>query len=239
MAKEKSTEIQKHIDNLRLELKQEIGESRAALLMQRTPKHEIRTRLLNPTKPEGTGNPRFRYVEHSWVTKMLNFAFAFNWDLVVEEIKEYTDQVVVRGYLEVRTKTTTIRKWGIGGAKFHPNSPNEKKADVFNAAQSHMLKRCAMLLGLGIDLYRHEDKAVQEVEEVNVKEATEAGKITDVVIKDGKVSVEVKPATLAQIKTVETLAKAKGVEIDTAGLSEAAAAETIQKLIKDKSKGVK
>ena len=239
MAKEKSTEIQKHIDNLRLELKQEIGESRAALLMQRTPKHEIRTRLLNPTKPEGTGNPRFRYVEHSWVTKMLNFAFAFNWDLVVEEIKEYTDQVVVRGYLEVRTKTTTIRKWGIGGAKFHPNSPNEKKADVFNAAQSHMLKRCAMLLGLGIDLYRHEDKAVQEVEEVNVKEATEAGKITDVVIKDGKVSVEVKPATLAQIKTVETLAKAKGVEIDTAGLSEAAAAETIQKLIKEKSKGVK
>ena len=239
MAKEKSTEIQKHIDNLRLELKQEIGESRAALLMQRTPKHEIRTRLLNPTKPEGTGNPRFRYVEHSWVTKMLNFAFAFNWDLVVEEIKEYTDQVVVRGYLEVRTKTTTIRKWGIGGAKFHPNSPNEKKADVFNAAQSHMLKRCAMLLGLGIDLYRHEDKAVQEVEEVNVKEATEAGKITDVVIKDGKVSVEVKPATLAQIKTVETLAKAKGVEIDTAGLSEAAAAETIQRLIKEKSKGVK
>src|SRR3989304_4186666 len=177
MAKEKSTEIQKHIDNLRLELKQEIGESRAALLMQRTPKHEIRTRLLNPTKPEGTGNPRFRYVEHSWVTKMLNFAFAFNWDLVVEEIKEYTDQVVVRGYLEVRTKNATIRKWGVGGAKFHPNSPNEKKADVFNAAQSHMLKRCAMLLGLGIDLYRHQDKAVQEVEEGNVKEATEAGKI--------------------------------------------------------------
>ena len=234
----RSEEIQKHIDSLKLELAQQMGEARSAVLMQRTPKHEIRTRLLNPTKPEGTGNPRFRYVEHSWITKMLNFAFAFNWDLVIEEIKEYTDQAVVRGYLEVRTKNATIRKWGVGGAKFHPNSPNEKKADVFKAAQSDMLKRCAMLLGLGIDLYRHEDKAVQEVEEVEVKETPKTAQtVSRTENPEGTHSIEVKPATPAQIKTVETLAKAKGVEIDTAGLSETAAAETIQRLIKEKKNG--
>lgn len=169
MAKERSIEIQKHIDSLKLELAQQIGESRAAVLMQRTPKHEIRTRLLNPNKPEGSGNPRFRYVEHSWVTKMLNFAFAFNWDIVVEEIKEYSNEVVVYGYLEVRTKSTTIRKWGFGGAKIHSNSPNEKRADVFKSALSDMLKVCAARIGLGLDLYRTEDKRLQDIEEAPVE----------------------------------------------------------------------
>lgn len=231
-------ELQKHIDTLRLRLSQELGEATVALLMQKTPKKEIKTRLLNPQKAEGSGNPRFRYVEHAWITKTLNFAFAFNWDLVIEETKEYNDQVVVRGYLEVRTNKATIKKWGVGGAKIHPGSPNEKRADVFKSAQSDMLKRCAMLLGLGLDLYRKEDSTAQEAEEARV-EANKVESPKPEPVKEASASVEVKPATPAQIGMIKDIAKAKKLEVETEGLSRDQASAKIQELIKEKNNGKK
>ena len=64
-------------------LLQRFNEAQLALLLQKTPRREVRTRLLNPSKPEGPGNPRLKYVEHAYVTETLNLLFGFNWDLEV------------------------------------------------------------------------------------------------------------------------------------------------------------
>jgi hypothetical protein len=140
-------------------LRQRTVEAQMGLLLQKTPRREIRTRLLNPKEPEGPRNPRLKYLEHAYVTETLNLLFGFNWDLEVLDQERINNEAVVRTRLRVRLADgSTIVKDSFGGANYQPNNPNSSWADTMKAAQSDALKAAAARLGIGLDLYRREEK---------------------------------------------------------------------------------
>ena len=134
-------------------LLQTLSEAQVDFLLQRTPKHEIKTR-------QGRGGLQFSYVEHGYVTERLNLVFGFNWDFEVTDKQILDDEVIVEAKLTVRTPGgQTIVKTQFGGAdiKRHASGPKSGRplsiADDYKAAASDALKKCASLLGVGLDLY--------------------------------------------------------------------------------------
>jgi hypothetical protein len=155
---------------IREHLLQRFSEAQLALLLQKTPRREVRTRLLNPNRPEGPGNPRLRYVEHAYVTETLNLLFGFNWDLEVLEQQRIENEAVIKARVRIRLPDgTAIAKDSFGGAWYQPGNPNSSWADTFKAAESDALKTAAARLGIGLDLYRHEEQ-VQRAEPARPKE---------------------------------------------------------------------
>lgn len=134
-------------------------DAQLSLLLQKTPSKEIRTRLLNPGRPEGPSNPRLKYLEHAYVTETLNLLFGFNWDLEVLEQQRVENEAVVKARLRVRLADgITIVKDSFGGANYQPGNANASWADTLKAAESDALKTAAARLGIGLDLYRHEEE---------------------------------------------------------------------------------
>jgi hypothetical protein len=133
--------------------------------MQRTPKREIKMRA-------GRGGMQFAYVEHGYVTERLNLVFGFNWDFEIRDKQILDDEVIVEARLTVRTPGgQTIVKTQFGGAeiKRHASGPRSGRplsiADDYKAAASDALKKCASLLGIGLDLYgrdRPDEAAAEE-----------------------------------------------------------------------------
>jgi hypothetical protein len=151
-------------------LLQTLSEAQVDFLLQRTPKNEIKTR-------QGRGGMQFSYVEHGYVTERLNFVFGFNWDFEVTDKQILEDEVIVEAKLTVRTPGgQTIVKTQFGGAdiKRHNSGARSGKplsiADDYKAAASDALKKCASLLGIGLDLYgrdrpyEQEDNAIAETQ---------------------------------------------------------------------------
>jgi len=134
-------------------LMQTLSEAQVDFLLQRTPRKEIKTR-------QGRGGLQFSYVEHGYVTERLNLVFGFNWDFEVVDKQILDDEVIVEARLTVRTPGgQTIVKTQFGGAeiKRHASGPRNGRplsiADDYKAAASDALKKCASLLGVGLDLY--------------------------------------------------------------------------------------
>jgi hypothetical protein len=134
-------------------LMQTLSEAQVDFLLQRTPKHEIKTR-------QGRGGLQFSYVEHGYVTERLNLVFGFNWDFEVTDKQILEDEVIVEAKLTVRTPgSQTIVKTQFGGADIKRHASGAKSgrplsiADDYKAAASDALKKCASLLGIGLDLY--------------------------------------------------------------------------------------
>lgn len=132
---------------------QTLNRAQVDFLLQRTPREEIKLR-------QGRGGMKFSYVEHGYVTERLNLVFGFNWDFEIVDKQILEDEVVVEARLTVRTPGgQTIVKTQFGGAdiKRHSSGPKSGRplsiADDFKAAGSDALKKCASLLGIGLDLY--------------------------------------------------------------------------------------
>ena len=71
---------------------------------------------------------------------------------------------------------TAIVKDGFGGAFYQPNNPNASWADTFKAAESDALKAAAARLGIGLDLYRHEEQVQEAVPPTEKKREPVPGK---------------------------------------------------------------
>src|SRR6478672_2204901 len=134
-------------------LMQTLSEAQVDFLMQRTPKREIKMR-------QGRGGLQFAYVEHGYVTERLNLVFGFNWDFDIVDKQILDDEVIVEARLTVRTPGgQTIVKTQFGGAEIKRHASGAKSgrplsiADDYKAAASDALKKCASLLGIGLDLY--------------------------------------------------------------------------------------
>ena len=132
---------------------QTLDEAQVDFLLQRTPKNEIKMR-------QGRGGMQFAYVEHGYVTERLNMVFGFNWDFEIVDKQILEDEVIVEARLTVRTpKGQTIIKTQFGGADIKRHASGQKMgrplsiADDYKAAGSDALKKCASLLGIGLDLY--------------------------------------------------------------------------------------
>ncbi len=134
-------------------LLQTLSEAQVDFLLQRTPRHEIKTR-------QGRGGLQFSYIEHGYVTERLNLVFGFNWDFEIMDKQILDDDVIVEARLTVRTPGgQTIVKTQFGGAEIKRHASGAKSgkplsiADDYKAAASDALKKCASLLGIGLDLY--------------------------------------------------------------------------------------
>ncbi|HEX8600219.1 MAG TPA: Rad52/Rad22 family DNA repair protein [Chloroflexia bacterium] len=157
---------------------QTLSEAQVDFLLQRTPRHEIKYR-------QGRGGLQFAYVEHGYVTERLNMVFGFNWDFEVVDKQILEDEVVVEAKLTVRTPGgQTIVKTQFGGADIKRHASGNKNgrplsiADDFKAAASDALKKCASLLGVGLDLYGRDRP--DETEQAEVQKPEHGGKILDV-----------------------------------------------------------
>jgi hypothetical protein len=150
-------------------LTQSLSQAQVDFLLQRTPKKEIKTR-------QGARGMMLSYVEHGYVTERLNVVFGFNWDFEIVDKQILEDEVVVEAKLTVRTPAgQTIIKTQFGGADIKRHSSGAKSgrplsiADDYKAAGSDALKKCASLLGIGLDLYgrdRAEEKAMPSASDI-------------------------------------------------------------------------
>ena len=130
----------------------QITEAQRDFLMQRTPAHEVKKRTAR-------GGQKVDYIEVGYVIEQLNKVFGFDWDFEVAS-REYIaegDEVIVEGRLTARANGHAITKQQFGGAgvkRFKRDNSPISLADDFKSAASDSLKKCASLLGVGLDVYR-------------------------------------------------------------------------------------
>ena len=129
-----------------------VTEAQRDFLMQRTPAHEVKKR-------KARGGKMVDYIEVGYVVEQLNKVFGFNWDFEIasREYIQEADEVIVEGRLTARANGHTITKQQFGGAgvkRFKRDNSPISLADDFKAAASDSLKKCASLLGVGLDVYR-------------------------------------------------------------------------------------
>jgi Rad52/22 family double-strand break repair protein len=230
-------------------LMQTLSEAQVDFLMQRTPKREIKMRA-------GRGGLQFAYVEHGYVTERLNLVFGFNWDYEVVDKQILDDEVIVEARLTVRTPGgQTIVKTQFGGAeiKRHASGPRSGRplsiADDYKAAASDALKKCASLLGIGLDLYgrdRPDSETSGEEPQPQPQPQPQArpqparpvidatARITDVAGQGNGMSTpaqqrEIRRLALVASMDVDELCSTLGVP-DLAGLTEARARRVINRL---------
>jgi len=186
---------QQAITKAKAELAQNIGTAQSILLLQKTPKGEIRHR-------PGPGGRQLAYIEHAYVTETLNWAFGMKWNLIVTAREKLSNECIVHGYLEVPIGDMMVRKDGTGSAITLPNVPI---GDIYKSATSDLLKVCAARLGLGLDLYRHDESLIQ----APPSPAKTAQSVVYGETQQGGNDYMFKPATAQQLKVLADL----GVEI--------------------------
>lgn len=104
---------------------------------------------------DGRGGQKWHYLRHQFVTQTLNELTGHNWDFHVERERIDEDCISVLGRLTLRIGEHRIVKmqWGSADVK-RKNADGTPLSigDDFKAATSDALKKCATLLGLGLDL---------------------------------------------------------------------------------------
>lgn len=122
------------------------------------------TRLVEKTPPQyvykrpGKGGGTWDYVTVSYVQRLLDFSFGFNWDFDIVEHGKEADHVWVLGRLTVRDPENkySIVKTQFGRSEVKHKSGGKEILDYGNdlkAAASDALKKCASMLGIARDIY--------------------------------------------------------------------------------------
>ena len=124
-------------------------------LVERTPKEQI-------YKRPGKGGKTFDYVTVSYIQRVLDYTFGWNWDFEVVEHGKEADHVWVLGKLTVRnpegTRTITKTQFGRSEVKYMKNSKDlVDYGNDLKAAASDALKKCASMLGIARDIYGKTD----------------------------------------------------------------------------------
>lgn len=124
-------------------------------LVEKTPKNQIYQR-------PGKGGKVFDYVTVSYIQRVLDYSFGWNWDFDIVEHGKEADHVWVLGKLTVRNpegnRSITKTQFGRSEIKFKKDS--DKHVDYGNdlkAAASDALKKCASMLGIARDIYGKTD----------------------------------------------------------------------------------
>lgn len=182
------------LQQLKEELATKVGKAQAVVLLGKTPKSEIRHRLMNPRNPKGPNNPEFDYLEHAYVEQTLNFAFMLNWSVEVTHRERIESEAFIEVLLTLNFKDgTVVKKSGFGGAA-KLNNFNQSWGDVFKSAYSDAIKNAATKLGIGLDLYRHEEVVVEKTQKID---AQAPGQPTD--------EQRGKPALEAQLQAIQNM----------------------------------
>lgn len=110
---------------------------------------------------EGRAGQTYYYLRHQYVVETLNRLCRYDWDFRVlrEWIHEKDDQVTILGELTLRVAGREITKQQFGSSDIERFSGNHHQAgralsigDNMKSAASDAMKKCASLVGLGLDL---------------------------------------------------------------------------------------
>lgn len=116
-----------------------------SVLEQPFPPERVRRR----STPDGA---TLSYVSAADVIERLNEAFEADWSFTVVEHRVDGDEVLVTGCL----RAGDVEKQDFGGARINGCT----RADALKAATSDALRRCARMLGVGLDLWRGDTPSV-------------------------------------------------------------------------------
>jgi hypothetical protein len=128
-----------------------LNEKQLNFLFQRTPKNHI-------YKRPGKGGESWDYVTGTYVKKVLNLMFGWDWDFEIIKFDILADgkQAVVMGKLTCRTEGRPIVKMQFGRAEIKFRRDTKEPLDIGNdlkAATTDCLKKCAAELGIASDVY--------------------------------------------------------------------------------------
>lgn len=122
--------------------------SSVAILTQRLPQDKIRTR-------KGKAGMTFNYITPDFVIETLNKAFGSAWNTTIVHSGVYEDTVVVGLELSVPDENGAwVRKQQFGSCEV---TRGLGVGEAFKGAASDALKKCATLLGLGLELYQADE----------------------------------------------------------------------------------
>ncbi len=134
-------------------------EKEVALLKKfKTPKEKIKFR-------PGPGNTKLKYVDGKYVIEKLNELFGMYWDFEVIEERMDGKHITVKGQLTIKKPTLldnrpimleVIKKTQFGSQVVNMQKGTERPVELgndFKAAATDALKKCASMLGIGLDLY--------------------------------------------------------------------------------------
>jgi len=138
-------------------------ENQVQMIKIATPKEYVKKR-------KGKGGREFDYVETNYVITMLNSLFGFRWDFDVLWEVPFVDalkqgSVTVKGKLTVYDKagkSLSKTQYGSQPIVFEKDKPREPEylamevGDLYKAASSDCLKKCASLFGIALDVYSGE-----------------------------------------------------------------------------------
>lgn len=169
------------------------------------------------TRP-AKGGGSWTYVKGSYVRKVLDSVFGFNWSFDIEtslaeafEVAKMTGSVVVKGTLKGKVKSdgewVELTKTQFGRAdvkwKMTGQAPNRRKVideytgspiplDIgndFKAATTDCMKKCASLFGIGADVYEADEFMAVEI--IGSDEAKSSAKATKKKLEKMKKEVKV------------------------------------------------
>ena len=132
-----------------------VSERQASFIVQKTPKQFIKTRA-------GRGGQTYSYIPGHYFKRALKFGFGWNWDFFIDDqeavgLGESWGQVITRGHLVVKDdEGHTISKSDNGKADIKYLKGTKTPMDLgndFKASATDCLKRCAVQLGIGSDVY--------------------------------------------------------------------------------------
>lgn len=125
------------------------------------------TRLVETTPPQyvykrpAKGGGTWDYVTVSYVQRVLDYAFGFNWDFEILEHGKEADHVWVKGKLTIRNPEGTMQivksQFGRSEVKHKSSGGNLDYGNDLKAAASDSLKKCASMLGIARDIYGKTD----------------------------------------------------------------------------------
>lgn len=144
------------------------------------------------------GGGEWTYVKSSYVRKVLDSVFGFNWNFEVEttlseafEVAKLTGTCVVKGVLTGKVKVDgewlEVKKTQFGRAEVKFKKGTQDPLDFGNdmkAATSDCLKKCASLFGVASDVY--EAAEFMEIEIIGSDENSNKAKAAEKRIKDVK-----------------------------------------------------
>jgi len=163
------------------------------------------------TRPaKGGGN--WTYIKSSYVRKVLDGVFGFNWNFEIEttlaeafEIAKLTKVCVVKGTLTGKVhmdgEWLEIRKTQFGRSEVKFKKDSNDPLDFGNdmkAATSDCLKKCASLFGIGADVYEADE--FMEIEIIGSLENSDRTKQTEKRIKAAKKALEAQGSEVSDEK---------------------------------------
>lgn len=122
------------------------GEIQVLLTLQKTDPTYIKTR-------PGPKKTTVSYVDGTYMTRALNFAFLFDWSFEVPETRQDGEFFTALGLLTVNLDGKTITKSQWGSQKMRAGM---ELGDALKGATTDALKKCASMFGIAADVYSGE-----------------------------------------------------------------------------------